>query len=245
MEKIIEKLTTLVAALTALIIALSASHELGYFTFIGGAFFQSFASVSDYFSNALLWAPFAALTAAGWLNYDWIWKATPRPRKGDWPSWIVPALIILIPALSFFFLKEGPPTFYFMLFLYGWLLYSEKFIKGHDNTEPFFKELLKLARIAVPICAGLYTLGYTNAKSDLTTIDGAYIMELRGQDKPVLRIPLRSFDKGVLVRDPIENRIIFINWSDVRSISKLIANRDQSLGCKWFNILCSPRIISP
>ncbi len=239
LQSIIEKITALLAAFTVLIVALSVSHELGYFAYIGGRFFQTFLTATDYFTNAILWLPVAALTAIGWINYDWIWKQTPVPKKKEWRSWILPTIIIGIPVLCFVFLPEGPPTFYFMLFLYLWVLFSNRFISVENAEIALYVELLKLVKIGIPVCVALFTLGYISAKSDLNSFSGAYVIRLTNQGEPILRIPLRNFDKGLLARDAITNRIEFIRWDAIRSVSKPSElDSGMALGCRWFGIWC-------
>lgn len=234
-----EKITALVAAFTITVVALSASHELGYFAYVGGRFFQTFLTASDYFANSLLWLPFAALTAVGWLNYEWIWKQTPRPVKGRWNSWIMPGIIVSIPALMFIFFEEGPPTFYFMVFIYFWILFSDSILTSVPGS-PLQSDLIKLAKIAVPICVGLFTLGYANAKDDLKSFSGTYVIYLDGENLPILRIPLRNFDKGLLARDPSKNTLEFIRWDSIKTVSKPIATNGKTLGCVLFEIWCKP-----
>lgn len=52
--------TGIVALLTVSLLALSVSHEWGYF-WVVGSHFQTFVSTIDYLSNGVLWLPFALI----------------------------------------------------------------------------------------------------------------------------------------------------------------------------------------
>ncbi len=239
LEKFLERTTALVAASSILIIALSASHELGYFAKLGSSFFQSFVSASDYFTNSILWLPVGIITLLAWGRQDWIWKATPRPNRKDRLSWILPTLIVGVPLLLLIFDPYGGNQFLILIMLvYFWVLFFDVLF----NPLPaglLLEDVRKLVKIGVPVCAGLFCLGYQNASSDLKSYTGTYIFTFDNGDK-TLSIPLRSFDKGVLIRDPIQDRIELIRWDKIKSIQKGGASYEHNtVGCHLFGLWCT------
>ena len=60
------------------------------------------------------------------------------------------------------------------------------------------------------------------------------------------RIILRTFDKGILVRDVVENRIELLKWDDIAKIYRFApAPRDVPLSCSWFGVNCGVSTANP
>lgn len=247
MDTLFERITGLVTAGSALLIILSVSHEFGYFTYIG-LFYQAFVSATDYFTNAILWLPIAAITALGWQNnWEFVWKTPPTIKFKQWKSWILPSLIVGIPISVFIFSSEGVPLFYLVLLVYIWVLSYDYLAPARDSDSRIATELRRMCKIAVPVCAALFTIGYQSARDDLKTTTTTYIVKLKDQSKVSLKIPLRNFDKGVLLRDPTEKRIEFIKWDLIDSIAKLDDTNKNAvpLVCRWFGISCGSTVLTP
>ena len=239
-EKSLEKMTGLLAALSALIITLSVSHEYGYFTYMG-SFFQTFVTATDYFTNAIMWMPLAIVTALGWQNWSFLWKDIPKIEKGNWKSWILPSIILGVPILAFIFLSEAIPYFYLGAAVYLWFLSFDRFAPKLNNESQLALEIRNLVKIGVPICAALFNVGYERAKTDLTSKSSSitYILKVKDTQDVTLRVPLRTFDKGILVNNPLSHRVDFLKWDQIETIEKLtdVGSRDP-LSCRWMNVLC-------
>jgi hypothetical protein len=238
MDTILDKITGLVAAFTVFLVALSVSHEFGYFVHLGVPFFQTFVSATDYLTNAILWAPVGVISAIAWYNLGWLWNSPPLPTKGDWRSWRAPAVIIGLPLLIFIFAPDGIPLLYFSPVLYLWVILFDKFMPGANPKTRLAGELRSLLKIVVPICVAAFIIGYDRAGGDLSLKSGPYLLQIKGHDHVSLRIPLRNFDKGILVKDSNSNRIEFMKWDQVESVSKPISGQSRSLGCYLFGFLC-------
>lgn len=210
---------------------------MGYFAYFG-SFFQAFVSATDYFINASLWLPAAAITLIGWINYQFIWQETPKIIWRDKGSWLLPAIIFIPTILMFIFAQEGTPLLYFVAIAYLWLLLFEFFFSSENIKNPFALTLRQIARLGVVVCLGFVTLGWESARSDSRKTTDLYQIQLKGQPTSTHLIPLRSFDKGLLVRNPIENTIYFLKWDNVESIKKIAPGITEPLGCVWFSFNC-------
>lgn len=247
MERILERITGLLAAGSALVITLSVSHELGYFTYIGSYFFQAFVTASDYFTNAILWMPIAVISIASWRNYNFLWNETPKIIRGEWKSWIVPALLVGGPILMFIFMQEGITTLYCVSAVYLWFLFFDYFFPKTNQGPALSSDLRELFKIVTPVCAALFTLGYDHASGDLNLkAKSPYIIRLKDSEDALLRVPLRSFDKGVLFNDPIKGRIEFVRWEKIDSIVKPMDLREREpISCLLFSLRCIARLSAP
>ncbi|WP_137043104.1 hypothetical protein [Pseudolabrys sp. FHR47] len=234
----LEKAATFITVSTVLIIALSSGHELGYFYRLGGNFFQTFITASDYFANAALWAPFALITIISWWHWKWVWEAPPSVPTRDWRTWVLPALIVIPPILVFIFGVESLKLLYLIAFVYLWLVVFEK-ILPLQGVNGFPAEIRLLLRGSGPAFAALFYLGYISASGDMIVSKEPYILKLKDAHDSILRVPLRNFDKGVLFRDPVNNRIEFIPRENIESLGKMsFAERGTPLSCRWFAINC-------
>lgn len=247
MERILERITGLLAAGSALVIMFSVSHELGYFTYIGSYFFQAFVTASDYFTNAILWLPIAIISIATWRNYKFLWNETPKVTPGEWRSWIVPALLLGGPILMLIFMSEGVTAFYCVGLIYLWFLFFDYIIPKADPNSVLSVDLRELFKIVTPVCAALFTLGYDHASGDLNIhAKSPYIVHLKDSQDALLRIPLRSFDKGVLFNDPVNGRIEFMRWEKIDSLVKPRELREREpISCILASIRCRTISLTP
>ena len=85
-----------------------------------------------------------------------------------------------------------------------------------------------------PILLGMFIWGSVNASSDLTRTDNAYNFRFAGESADHSAIFLRNFDKGVLLRDPVGNKIEFHRWDNIVTISGPVT-KTTSIGCRLFN----------
>lgn len=80
-------------------------------------------------------------------------------------------------------------------------------------------------RLGLPIICAVFVLGYYNAASDLKRFSDPYILRLKSTEQKQLKIMLRNFEKGLLLRDTLTNRVEFLRWEDVAAIEKPIATK--------------------
>jgi hypothetical protein len=243
MEKILDRVTALVTILTVVIVTASVSHEMGYFAYFG-RFFQAFVTASDYFVNAILWLPFAVLTALAWINLKDFFLNVPSPVLRKWRTWIVPLLFFCGTLFVFLFLQDGFPAMYFILIAYIWIVVFDKLGPTIEAENQFGIVLKNLVKFGVVFSMGFFTLGYMSAQEDSKKLD-AYEITMKESGEIKRWVPLRNFDKGVLFRNPISNTVSFVKWDDIASINKYLGNPAEPMGCIWFGWNCRKERITP
>jgi hypothetical protein len=86
----------------------------------------------------------------------------------------------------------------------------------------------------------VYAYGISTGYSDLKKSTDVYAIVQKEKPENVRQLVLlRAFDKGILVRDFAAQRIEFIKWDDINSISRLLTT-EKTVGylCLWFGIVC-------
>jgi hypothetical protein len=87
--------------------------------------------------------------------------------------------------------------------------------------EPFNRFAGQLIRLGPPMIVGMFLYGSIDAGSDLERNDRPYAFHFKDNDVPQLRLFLRNFDKGVLVRNAMSNRLEFYKWDNIVSRSRI------------------------
>ena len=88
----------------------------------------------------------------------------------------------------------------------------------------------------------MYLYGSVNAADDLTRTDSVYLFRFKDEKThPQLYVFLRNFEHGVLARDAVEKRVVFLKWDDIKEVSVTAPEKTNSLGCWLFGLLCSER----
>ena len=93
MKAFLDHFAAILGALTVTLLALSISHEYGYFLLIGRNF-QTLLTTSDYLANSVLWLPLALMFVFGmeWEKLNYKAPETKRNWK-NWKTWIVPGIV--------------------------------------------------------------------------------------------------------------------------------------------------------
>jgi hypothetical protein len=222
-------------------LVLAVCHELGYFWLIGYEF-QALLTTTDYLMNAIFWLPFALAFAYGWVDW-WRFKDEPAPqrrrwRDRKWTEWIWPTLCIVGGGFIILTMSWPPRSGHIftavgaMAYIWSrvWRTYAPT-----NLPEPYNAAGRMLVRLGPPAMFAVFVWGWWNGDNDLTRVDNPYIYRFKGRTESELRIPLRSFDKGLLVRNPVTDRIEFRRWEQIDEISKVQLERTRSLACYWFD----------
>jgi hypothetical protein len=85
----LEHFAAIIGSVTVSVLALSMSHEYGYFWTIGSQY-QALLTTADYFANGVLWLPVAVFGIFYWIDWNRLKEEPPAPRdwkkKGTWIS---------------------------------------------------------------------------------------------------------------------------------------------------------------
>jgi hypothetical protein len=74
--------------------------------------------------------------------------------------------------------------------------------------------------------------------SDLTSVHDIYRVRLKDGPRDDL-VVLRNLSRGIIAREPVENRIAFYRWEDITKFDYLVAPEDKRpLVCVWFGWRC-------
>lgn len=247
MKDFLNYFAAILGCFTVALLVMSVSHELGYF-YIVGSQFQTFLTTTDYLSNAVVYLPMALVFAYGWIDWTKLRETTePQTPKDwkNWKTWIAPCLF------WFFFVfmittTTWPPLwssmYYFVtIFVLVWGR-TWKNVFPFTVAEPtdLIYVLRQLVRLGPPLIVGMFVYGYVEASGDVSTYKNPYIFAFKGNEaEHDPRIFLRNFDRGVLIRNPTDNRVEFVKWDDVISISKLGSGLPaRPLYCWLFKNLC-------
>jgi hypothetical protein len=239
MKSLLENFAAILGAATLVLLLMSVSHEYGYFWAVG-RFFQTFLTTSDYFSNAVLWLPVTVVIL--YFMLDWnvlLGRRQPttlglKNRKAFWNT------VLMAASIAFFFAVavSAPYTGVYAFLIPGivlWTMYGSRLLSFADaNLEIQARRIL----FATPVVmAALFGLGFAHGQYDLASFNEPYTLEMK-KGENLHRIALRAFDKGILVRDPVERRIEFVKWDDVTKISRLSSPSLQPLSCSLIRINC-------
>jgi hypothetical protein len=244
MKEFLENFASILAAATISMLILAVCHELGYFWLIGYEF-QALLTTTDYLINAIFWLPFALIFAYTWVDW-WRFKDEPlappkRWRDRRFTEWIWP-LLCTVAVVVFVLVTDWPPNWWsvfsamtFIAFVWSkvWRAYAPV-----NLPEPFNSAGRNLVRLGPPAMFAVFAWGWINADGDLGRTTNPYIYYFKGKSEGELRIPLRSFDKGLLVRNPLTSRIEFRRWELIDEISKPQLQRSRGLLCFLAKVMC-------
>lgn len=236
-KEALEAAPRLIGVFSFVVLVLTVVHEWGYFSILGGHF-QTISTTFDYFANALIWLP----STVGILTYIQILDQTvERANDGSakvskwFYAHFVPGVLLLITG----FLFTADPILNIMLVLgYAafWMLAKIIPLQKVDGRLWLYKTIL-----CTPMVLLLsYGYGASSAYSDLRKTSDVY--NLSTKDKPDVKrqlIMLRSFEKGILLHDRLADRLEFVRWDNVASLSKFAtSNLGVGYSCTWFGVLC-------
>jgi hypothetical protein len=243
----LEHFAAILGAATAALLAMSWTHEYGYFSTIGRQF-QTFLTPADYVANGALWLPLAILFIQ--QTVQWSSLAVEPADKGPkltgwknivaWTIWLLwVAFIVSTVTWPIDYSQASVIMGFIVLF---WGSYWKKFYSRVSLDESFQLIARELIRLGPIILVGMYIYGSVNAADDLTRTNNVYLFKFKDEKVPPhLYIFLRNFDRGVLARDAVEKRILFLKWDDLKEVSSTTPEKTNSLSCWVFGFQCSDR----
>ncbi len=93
----------------------------------------------------------------------------------------------------------------------------------------------------MPLIVIAFVIGSAQAGRDLSKFDEPYGFRFKNEEGTQLRIFLRSFDKGVLLRNAVDDSMEFRKWDDVVAINKRVPDKSGPPICWLFGWDCGSR----
>lgn len=246
MKEFLDNFAAVVGSATLALLLFAVCHEYGYFWVIGSQF-QTFVSTTDYFTNSTQWVIFAGLVLYTWLDWRAMFGASQyaMPIGRDWRTWMFPLIVILPLLLVMFFSRFSFDIGLLTLFAYIWLVYGSKTLPFAGSSDPTLSRL-RAALLAAPLLAmAAFFAGKQRAESALAVTHDPYKLKIKGGEERN-RILLRSFDKGLLVRSPADERVEFIRWDQIEEVTKPSPkDRGESYSCLLLRINCVKEALIP
>jgi hypothetical protein len=213
MNQLFERFPTILALTSFAVLITTVVHEWGYFLVVG-THFQTLVSATDYLSNSILWLPQTlALSGGAWASAYAMAKIAPPDEYRTTATF---SKYFVFGAALFFSVVEpliGIPIFLVAVVIELTHAYLRRWPKAFSNT------MRQVVLTIALILAGTFVSGALQGKDDLRGTDDLFRMERK--EAPVSKDAqlLRSFDRGILVRNVIEGRVEFIRWDELRAMS--------------------------
>jgi hypothetical protein len=96
-------------------------------------------------------------------------------------------------------------------------------------------------RVTPPLLFGIFFLGIWDASIDSTRSTDPYLVKYKAQPAAELRVVLRNFDKGILVRNHMSGRVEFHKWDDVVWIEKQLDGAGPSIVSRFWEYCPKPK----
>jgi hypothetical protein len=233
--KTLADVSTLAAAISFGVLCIAFVHEWAYFGVVGRQF-QSLMSPSDYVSSAISWLPLAVGTfligyliehfvrrTEGFRSEAEIAATYPTVRRWWWVRqfpWVVGRWLALVNAglvlLVLNIYLAGPMVALGITVL--WYACVQWYL-GHPRIAAALTDRQRSALLFVPVIGvWVFLAGQSSGYSDLTTPHRLMILKPKSDSERNV-VLLRTFGAGLLIREPVANRVAFTKWDEISSIS--------------------------
>jgi hypothetical protein len=240
MKAFLEHFGAIVGAITIFIFMMSVCHEYGYFWSVGSQF-QTFLSTTDYFTNGVLWLPISVLFGFQWVDW-WRLREEGQPKLNwkKWSSWVL-GLVVFLGLGVTAVIVTWPLQFFawvniMFVIMILWSRRWRKFLPTTEIDEPFKEIIRQSIRLGPPLAIAMFLLGSVDAEKDLTRSEEPYEFRFKNEDSAQVRILLRNFDKGVLLRNESDHSVEFRKWDDIVVVEKRIADKSGPFICWLFHL---------
>jgi hypothetical protein len=241
-----------VAIGTTVLFAVTFTYEWGYFSVVGPQF-QTFATATDYVSNAVLWLPYSTGIFGASIFVAQIASDSKKlePGRKAWRWKDVAAVLLMIPAVGSLLLLVEPMSsgIAFTLIVVWILAIRWAYLVKPISWLPSIRRSVFIVLYAGPIAAGLtFLTGSMEGHRDLRVKEPVYVLKFKDNDRDDRNVVLlRNFERGILANDVVQGQISFIRWDDVREVSRRVlqidgAQRGLNFRCKWLGLSCPPLI---
>jgi hypothetical protein len=238
----LENFAAIVGTITVVMLAMSVSHEYGYFWSIGRPF-QTFLTTTDYLANGVLWLPFALVFI--YVTFQWNETRSDLPQKTNLTksqkrlgNGLFIVFVLLLFAMATWPLDLIVGSDLIIVGVLVWARIWRRFVTVVMLDDPFQLIVQQMIQFGPPIILALFVYGSVNANTDLNRTDDPYTFQFKNEETPKQKIFLRNFDRGVLVRDAAEKRIEFYKWDDIAEISRAVPKPSVSFMCRRYGFMC-------
>jgi hypothetical protein len=235
MKEFFDAAPKIIGVMSFMILLLTVVHEWGYF-YVLGWHLQTVATTYDYLTNAVVWLPATAgiLSGAQFLELTMIVDED-RVRLNTIALIIVSAPPVIGILLYLFIGGEGAIWVSSLVGISA-VFFLLKIIPGKWVANDWKHRFVVVAPMVPLLMLGY---GISSGYSDLRKTTDVYAVNHKEEQGTRQLVLLRSFEKGILVRDVPARRIEFIRWESINSISRLLSV-ERSVGylCLWFGISC-------
>jgi hypothetical protein len=214
----VERFPHLLTMGSFLFLGLTVTYEWGYFSVIG-SHFQTFETATDYLTNAILWFPLIVLSLGlSILTIVPIFKLRKSWRRqssgeGDHsnPSQydLLPGVPLLLAGAIILGFAVGLGAAIAIILYVGWSLVLILLVVPWFELRSRF---LILVLLSVPASmTTFYTMGYIDASEQLGEFGSVYRPHYKSSEQPDRNIILlRNFDRGVVIFDPVQTRVEYV-----------------------------------
>jgi hypothetical protein len=219
------------------VLLMTIVHEWGYF-YVLGWHLQTIATTYDYLSNSFVWLPTIAGILVGAQGLEATMTVEGDRVRLDRLVLIIASAIPAIAILLYFLIggQSSPALSISSLVGIATVFIITKLVSGKWVAKDRKHRFVLVAPLVVLLMLGY---GITSGYSDLSKTSDIYTVNQKESQSTRPLVLLRSFEKGILVRDMPAGRIEFIRWENVNSLSRLLVT-EKSVGylCVWFNVVC-------
>jgi hypothetical protein len=187
----------------------------------------------------------------GWGEWHKLRHPTER-KKRNWKNpreWIWPSIVGVFFTFIVLFMR-WPPNLFSILTIMGvivfvWSRVWEGFYRPPTWLDDEYRPLIKEAVLmGPPILLAVFVWGLVDAASDLES-DDPYVLHLKNREYASPKAFLRSFDKGILVKDWTSHDVQFLRWEDIATIERLSVGKTRTLACSIFDWCLPARPLPP
>jgi hypothetical protein len=252
------------------VLILALIHEWSFFLVVGPEF-QLFLTPTDYIDNAIIWIPAAlillalfavinGILSAAYMIFGYVRNSGHAHNNFQADGSITPSTFPTPRARFVLFITAFLLGIFLLLFYdsydrylgaimivvvsiwYGYTLWIRYTSTMYALT---FRMVLGIVLIFILMILP-FQVGRMEAYYRLIAFYHVYAIKTKTDDSERHYLLLRNLSRGVLVRDAVADRILFIKWDDIVIFSSKTPVPDTAiLACSWFGIKCPAPTIIP
>jgi hypothetical protein len=246
-DTILNRVSAISAAVTALAFVGAISHELGFFRIVGFEFLV-LSTPSDYISAAMSWLPYAVAWLFICAFVSFVFTDLFSEKKSFSVSYkrnkakIISKILAIMYAISLLVLVLVRPivsldvyiSMIISMYIIWYLTNPSSYLSNNPNINPLIAPSILLFVLFISLS---YNIGSGSALKDVNIEQSTTLMEAQGETRQGKL--LRAYDKGILFHEKGDGGVIFVRWEEVKKIRQVSGYADQpSLICRWWPGIC-------